>query len=130
MFKQSWTKLYLIFVNLYHLFFSLKKAQISFALYEKQSLLNIWRFFNRGQEHHIKRIHSLRNKNTELLFKRFHREMEAIVGVMRHTVCSIDTGHTGLEKDCFTTLHFELHRKIISAIITLSSHGAEVGALL
>lgn len=50
---------------------SKKKAQISVAQYEEESLSNILHFFNTGQEMYKQTIHSMRKKNTELSFKRF-----------------------------------------------------------
>ncbi len=76
-----------------------KKAQISFAQYEKETLLNTWHFFNTGQENDKERIHSLRKKITELKVQRFQKtcgEMEARLCVTRLFVYCIYTGHCGL----------------------------------
>lgn len=53
--------------------------------------------------------------------------MEARLCVTRLFVYCIYIGNCGLEWDWFTTFNFQLHRRVISATITLSSHGAEVG---
>ena len=65
------------------------------------------------------RIHSLRKKNTELLFKR--RVDKWKPGCVK--TASTLVGRCGFKWHWFTTLHFEWHRKVISATITLSSRG-------
>lgn len=70
-----------------------------------------------------------KKKYTELLFKRLQKtwkEMEASLCVMRIVVYCIRTGPCGLPHD----FYFEWQKKIISAIVTLSLCGAEVGARL
>lgn len=113
-------------LTLYHVNF-LKKARISFTQYEKESLSNMTVLQQRSRSLQRKNTF-IEKKNTELLFMRLQntcKEMEASLCVMRIVVYCICTGPCGLEWFHF----FDWHKKI-SAIITLSSRGAEVGALL